>query len=81
MTEQLKKEIKVPQWLIAVIVPAFITFMIFSTAQIRAQQNTATKVEVMEKQLEKKADKEELSRVYDILNRIENKLDRQIEKQ
>jgi hypothetical protein len=77
MTEKLNTQLSIPAWLVPVLAIVFIAYMGFFTAQVKAQQTTATKVEIMEAELKLKADNTDIERIYRTLDRIETKIDKQ----
>lgn len=86
MTEKLSQQVTLPAWLITLITTSFIAFMLYSTSQIRANQDISTKVEIAAKErqdiqekINSKADKEELARIYVVLDKMDEKLDRIIQ--
>ena len=87
MTDKLSSELKMPSWVAILFVTIFLAFMGYLTAQIRSDQDTATRVEMSAKErqeikaeLAKKADKTEIDRIYMTLDKIDEKLDKLIEK-
>ncbi len=90
MTEKAKEGIVITKWVARITITVMLALgglavnaiMAYSTVKERQQIN---RIDINEntvdiKALEKeKADKESIQRVYDILNRIENKLDSHIE--
>lgn len=77
MTEKLSSQLSLPAWVVPVIAVVFIAYMGFFTAQVRAQQATATKVESLETEIKLKADNADVERIYKTLDRIESKIDSQ----
>ena len=87
MQQKLNTSIVFPSWVIILLVTVFLAFMSYLTAQIRLDQDVATKVELSAKErqeskddIDKKADKTELDRIYSTLDRMDEKLDKLIEK-
>lgn len=88
MTEKLNTQVTLPAWLITLISTLFMTFMIFSITQVKANQDVQTKTELAEKerdnmqaQIDQKADRAEIDRIYTTLYKMNEKLDRLIENQ
>lgn len=80
MTENLRKQIVIPVWLVTILISLFIPWLVYSSAQVKAQQNVATKVEMLQEEVKGKAEQSDVDRIYKTLDRIENKLDQQIAK-
>lgn len=86
MTEKLNQEVILPSWMVIVFVTVFLAFMGYLTAQVKSDQDVATRVEMSAKEraeikaeLANKADKEELTRIYNAVDKINEKLDKLIE--
>lgn len=86
MTIEKDKYIKIPIWLVSIVLPAIITIGGGYTTFRLAFQDTKNKVEYHEKQLEKlptqlntKVDRVEFNLVMEQLKEINRKLDRHIE--
>ena len=82
MTEKLSSQLTIPVWAVSVFVLFFIAYMGFFTAQVRAQQQTSTKLEStvlkvdkLEEEMKYKVDEVDMERVYRTLDRIEGKID------
>lgn len=58
MTEKLNTQITLPAWVVTAFILVFLAYMGFFTAQVMAQSATQTKVEALEKAMDKKADKD-----------------------
>jgi hypothetical protein len=87
MTDKLNQEVKLPSWTVIVFVTVFLAFMGYLTAQVRSDQDVATRVEIsakeraeMKAEISNKADKKEIERIYVTLDKIDEKLDKLIEK-
>ena len=79
MTEKLNTQVIIPAWAITLFFTLLLAFMIFSRSSAKDQQNTDTRVTVMEKEMEKKANQSDVDRIYVVLDRIDVKLDRLIQ--
>jgi Tfp pilus assembly protein PilO len=75
MTEKLNTLIRIPVWLLSIISVLFIAYMGFYTAQLQAQNATQTKVEKLEKDIEKKADKETVTTMQQDIREIRKSTD------
>jgi sensor domain CHASE-containing protein len=70
MTDKLQTQIHLPVWFVVALLTMAIPFTIYTTSQIRAQQVVATKVEVLQSELEKKADKETVINIQNDIREI-----------
>ena len=70
MTERLNTQVVLPTWLIVSLFAMVIPFTIYVTTQIRTQQNTATKVEILQAEMQKKADKETVTTMQQDIREI-----------
>lgn len=76
MTEKLRTTVQIPNWIIILFIPIFITFLSFlinvsvkaATIKERVNQHTI--------ELTKKASQSDVERIYITLDRIENKIDK-----
>jgi len=93
MGEKLKNNLKegvyIPKWVVMLVVPILISLMGFTGNLVMAKQNIQDRVVTNEKHIEKntedieklellKANKETETRIFQTLDRIENKLDKHI---
>lgn len=76
MTDKLNTQVIVPVWVITLLSTLFMTVMIFSISQVKAQQNINTKVDILEKAVDKKANQSEVNRIYVVLDKIDGKVDK-----
>ena len=87
MTERLKEEIKIQKWIVVLLIPLMVTLMGFAlnvsmmgttvknkveNHSVRIDQNC---IDIKELQKEK-ADKETINRIFQTLDRLENKIDK-----
>ncbi len=84
-----KGSISIQKWVIMLLVPLMVTLMGFTINVVMANTTTKERVNINEVHIEKnttdievlesqKVDKETINRVYNTLDRIENKLDQYI---
>ncbi len=75
MVEKLSTQVTIPAWLVTLVATLFITVSIFQITQVKAQQAVNTRVDLIEKVVDKKANQSDVDKNYDMLKTINQKLD------
>ena len=76
MGDKLTRQTNIPSWVIVTAATLLMTWMIFKITDIKAQQNTNTRVEILEVEMDKKALQSDVDRIYIKLDKIDDKLDK-----
>ena len=87
MTEKLKQTLNIPVWVVAVLAPVLIALLGFTINAVTIQQDTYTRIGIAEEsirtirvEMQNKATSSEVKDIKYSLTRVEDKLDRLIER-
>jgi hypothetical protein len=76
MTEKLKSTVQIPNWVIILFFPIFVTFLSFLINVSVKAATIKERVDQHSIELSKKASQSDVDRIYITLDRIENKIDK-----